>query len=80
MRNNKSITDAYVGMRIKIRLPAVYCRVKTDSSYHWMKGYVKEVYNNEAIVVSIYSKKCGRINRMMCFKKNGKYNKIIKQL
>lgn len=82
MRNNKSISNPVVGMRIKIALPTIWCQIYSDSLYHWMKGKIIKVPNNDTIVISIWSKKVGRINNMMCFrdKKTGNFNKIIKQI
>ena len=81
MRNNKEIKDVYVGMRIKMALPTSWCQVRSNSPYHWLKGKIIEIPSDNCIIVSIYSKKVGRINRMMCFrnKKTGKFDKIIKQ-
>ena len=81
MRNNREIENPYVGMRIKMALPTSWCQVHSDSPYQWLKGKIIEVSNN-SIVVSIYSKKVGRIGRMMCFrnKETGRFDKIIKQL
>lgn len=82
MRNNKEIENAYVGMRIKIALPTSWCQVHSDSPYQWLKGKVIEIPNENCIIVSIYSKIVGRIDRMMCFKnkETSKFDKIIKQL
>lgn len=89
MRNNKEITEGYVGMKIKIALPTSWCQVKSNSPIQWLKGKVIEIPINKqtgkpcdnAIVVSIWSKKVGRIERMLCFKKeDGKYDHIVKQL
>ena len=79
MRNNKPITDAYVGMRIKIALPTTWCEVHSDSPYQWLKGKVIEMPNENTIVINIWSKRVGRINRMMCFKKDGVFQNIIRQ-
>lgn len=81
MKNNKSITKPYVGMRIKVCLPTVWCQVHSDSPYQWLKGYIREVPNENTITISIKSKKVGRIERMMCFRdKNGMFNRIIECL
>ena len=82
MKNNKEINNPYVGMRIKIALPTKWCQVKSNSLYQWLKGKIIEIPTNNCIIVSIYSKKVGRIERMMCFrnKDTGKFDKIIKQL
>lgn len=81
MRNNKEIKNPYVGMRIKIALPTSWCQVHSDSPYQWLKGKIIEVSNN-SITLSLYSKKVGRIEAMMCFrnKETGRFDKIIKQL
>lgn len=83
MRNNKEIENPYVGMRIKMALPTRWCEVHSDSPYQWLKGKIIEVSNSgNSIVVSVYSKRVGKIDRMMCFrnKKTNKFDKIIKQL
>ena len=80
MKNNKDITEPYVGMRIKIALPTRWCEVIDDSPYQWLKGKIIEVPNQNTIVVSVKSKKVGRIDRMMCFRTNNKFLKVIKQL
>lgn len=81
MRNNKEIEYVYIGMRIKIALPTRWCKVHSDSPYQWLKGKVIEVSTN-SIVVSVHSKKVGKIDRMVCFRnrKTNKFDKIIKQL
>ena len=81
MRNNIPIKEPYVGMRIKVKLPTMWCQIHSDSPYHLMKGKVIEMPNEKTIVISIWSKKCGKIDRMMCFKSlNGYFNNIFKQL
>jgi hypothetical protein len=80
MRNNKSITNPKLGMRIKIALPTSWCQVHNDSPYCWLKGKIIEIPNDKTIVISIWSKKVGKIERMMCFKRDGIFQKIIKQL
>ena len=83
MRNRKNITNPKVGMRIKVRLPAGWCQIPSDSPYHWMKGKIIKVLDDEKVIVaSIWSKKCGRIDGMMCFKNNkkGYFDNIVKQL
>lgn len=82
MRNNKEIDTPFIGMRIKMALPTYWCQVISDSPYQWLKGKIIEILNDNCIIVSIYSKKVGRIERMMCFrnKDTGKFDKIIKQL
>lgn len=89
MKNNKNITDPYVGMKIKICLPTNWCQVDSLSPYQWLKGKIIEIPLNretgepykDAIVISIWSKKVGRINRMMCFRqKNCEFNRVIQQL
>lgn len=40
MRNNKEITEGYVGMKIKIALPTSWCQVKSNSPIQWLKGVV----------------------------------------
>ncbi len=88
MRNNKSITDAYVGMKVKVALPTNWCQVKSDSPIQWLKGKVIEIPIDRrtgepcdfSIIVSVWSKKVGRISRLQCFKdEDGVYYKIIKQ-
>lgn len=82
MRNNKEIKTPFIRMRIKMALPTKWCQVRSHSPYQWLKGKIVEIPNDNCIVVSIYSKKVGRIKRMMCFrnKATGTFNKIIKQL
>ena len=90
MRNNKKITEAYVGMKIKIALPTSWCQVKSNSPIQWLKGKVIKVPINketgkpsdDAIIVSVWSKRVGKINRLLIFKKqNGEFDHIIiKQL
>ena len=82
MRNNKEIKTPFVRMRIKMALPTCWCQVISNSPYQWLKGKIIEIPNDNCIIVSIYSKKVGRIKRMMCFrnKTTGTFNKIIKQL
>lgn len=82
MRNNKEIDTPFIGMRIKMALPTYWCQVISDSPYQWLKGKIIEMVSDDCIVVSIYSKKVGRINRMMCFrdKDTNKFRKIIKQI
>lgn len=77
MRNNKSITDSFIGMKIKIRLPTSWCQVISNSPYQWLKGKVIEIPNNNTIIVNVKSKAVGRIERMMCFRKDGVFPKII---
>lgn len=79
MRNNKEITEPYVGMRIKIALPTSWCQVRSASPMQWLKGRIIEIPNEKTIVVSIWSRRVGRIPRMMCFRKeNGAFDHIIK--
>ena len=88
MRNNKNITKPFVGMKIKICLPTKWCQVNSPSPYQWLKGKVIEIPISRetgepcenSIIVSIWSKKVGRINRMQCFRqKNGEFNRVIQQ-
>ena len=82
MKNNKEIKTPFIGMRIKMALPTYWCQVISNSPYQWLKGKIIEFPNDNCIIVSIYSKKVGRIKRMMCFrnKDSGNFDKIIKQL
>ncbi len=81
MKNKKDITEPYVGMRIKMALPTSYCEVPSKKPLQWLKGKVISMPNNNTIVVSIWSKKWKfRIDDMMCFRKNGKFIKIVEQL
>jgi hypothetical protein len=88
MRNNKFITDGYVGMRIKIALPTSWCQVHSDSPMQWLKGKITKIPINRGtgkpcnntIIVSVWSKKVGRLKNMLCFKQeDGTYDHIIKQ-
>ena len=79
MRNNKSITEPKVGMRIKIALPTIWCQVHSNSPYCWLKGKIIEVKEN-SIIIKIWSKKVGHIEKMMCFKEKNCYINVIKQL
>lgn len=82
MKNNKEISTPFIGMRIKMALPTYWCQVISNSPYQWLKGKIIEIPNDDCIIVSIYSKKVGRIERMMCFrnKDTGNFDKIIQQL
>lgn len=90
MRNNKCITEFYVGMKIKIALPTSWCQVKSDSPIQWLKGKITSIPTDkrtgepckDAIIVSVWSKKVGRIDNMLCFrdKETGAFDHIIKQL
>ena len=78
MRNNKEIQNPFVGMKIKIGLPTTWCQVYSRKQLQWLKGKVIEVCNPNTIVVSCKSKKVGKIDRLMCFrKKDTFFNKII---
>ena len=89
MRNNKFIINPYVGMRIKIALPTSWCQVKDRSPIQWLKGKITSIPTDkrtgepckDAIIVSVWSKKVGRINNMLCFrdKETGTFDHIIKQ-
>jgi hypothetical protein len=79
MRNNKNITEPKIGMRIKMALPTTWCQVHSDSPYQWLKGKIIEIPNENCIIVHIWSKRVGRIDRMQCSRKDGEYQKIIKQ-
>lgn len=89
MRNNKYITDFYVGMKIKIALPTSWCQVKSNSPIQWLKGKITSIPidkrtgepSKDAIIVSVWSKKVGRIDSMLCFrdKETGTFDHIIQQ-
>ena len=81
MRNNRLITEPFVRMRIKIALPTTWCQMHSDSPYQWLKGRIIEMPNADTIVVSIWSRRVGRIDRMMCFrdKASGAFSRIIRQ-
>lgn len=79
MKNNKPIKDPVVGMRVKLSLPTRWCQVQSNSPYIWFKARIIEVNENSIILANLKSKKCCGIDRLMCFKENGVYKKIIKQ-
>ena len=44
-------------------------------------SWLKQESEEDGIVVSIWSKKVGRIDRMLCFKKeDGKFDHVVQQL
>jgi len=67
------------GMKIKFAMPTRWCEVIDNSSYIWFKGRVIE-YHDGAIVVSGKNRKHKiRLDRIMCFPKNGEYLLVKKQ-
>lgn len=84
MKNKDDLFWALPGMRIKMSLPTKWCGLEKihKSPTIWLKGKIVSMPSDNAMVVKLWSRKYKwlKIDDMMCFRKDGKFRKIVKQL
>ena len=66
MRNNKSLRNVHIGMRVKVGFQPQWCGVKTMKKRVWLKGVVAMIDCPNAITLTVWSKRTGRIDNVMC--------------
>lgn len=75
------VTEVKTGLKVKVALPGSWCGVRQISTYVWFRCEIIEVNSDKAITLgNLWNKKYNmRIDRLMCFSKDGEYKRLKKQ-
>lgn len=84
MKNNSDLFWALPGMRIKAAIPTRWLGIEKleRGKWIWLKGKIISMPSDNTIVVKLWTRKYKwlKVNDMMCFRRDGKFVKIVKQL